>query len=209
MKPANVGGQPVRSATKRAQRPHLLVFVEGLRTEERYIGDWSRRFRQGILVTIDSFRGTPISIVTRAVEKQREEKRNERRGRGRSYDEIWCVFDVDEHLELPRAFDLARRHQISVAVSNPCIELWFLLHFEDQRAWLDRHVAQQRSRDLLQCGKVLSIEALDALFERHEEAVHRAMNLDRHHENAGSPPGENPSSSVWRLIEAIRRSDTP
>ena len=47
-------------------------------------------------------------------------------------------------LELPRAFDLARRHQISVAVSNPCIELWFVLHFEDHRAWIDRHAVQMK-----------------------------------------------------------------
>jgi hypothetical protein len=143
--------------------------VEGLRTEERYVVDWARRFRQDTLVTIDPFRGAPISLVTRAVENQREERRNEKRGRGRSYDEIWCVFDVDEHLELPRAFDLARRHLISVAVSNPCIELWFVLHFEDHRAWIDRHAVQMKSRALLQCGKVLSMEALDALFEQHEE----------------------------------------
>ena len=207
MKPSNRKGRPVRNATNRAQRPHLHVFVEGLRTEERYIVDWARRFRQDTLVTIDPFRGAPISLVTRAVENQREEIRNEKRGRGRSYDEIWCVFDVDEHLELPRAFDLARRHQISVAVSNPCIELWFVLHFEDHRAWIDRHAVQMKSRAVLQCGKVLSIEALDALFEQHEAAVQRAKELDIHHQNAGSPPGENPSSSVWTLIEAIRRSN--
>jgi hypothetical protein len=209
MRPSHLVGRPVRCVTAQAQRRHLLAFVEGQRTEERYIVEWSRRFRHETLVSIDPFRGTPISLVTEAVKKQQDEKRNERRGRGRSYDEIWCVFDVDEHPDLPRAFDLARRHGIFVAVSNPCIELWFVLHFEDQTGWIHRHEAQKKSRELLECGKVLNANALDALFDRHEDAVRRAKGLHWRHIGGDSPPGENPSSSVWRLIESIRSANSP
>jgi hypothetical protein len=34
-----------------------------------------------------------------------------------------------------------------------------------------------------------------------------AIKLDEKHEGDGSPPGTNPSSGVWRLIEVIRNAE--
>jgi len=70
------------------------------------------------------------------------------------------VFDVGEHPKLPEALDLARRHEIAVAISNPCIELWFLLHFERQMAFIGRWDAQRRAEATLGCSKVLTDCAL-------------------------------------------------
>ena len=166
--------------------------------------DWARRYRDYVLLTVDPFRGVPASLIEQAVKRQRDERRDQKRGRGRSYDEIWCVFDVDEHPDLPRVRDLGRRHEIHLAISNPCLELWFILHLEDQWAWIDRHQAQERSQELFGCGKVLSSDALEALFDRYDDAAERARALEHRHIDAGSSPEENPSSGVWRLIESIR-----
>lgn len=206
MSPPSLGGRPVRRASHNARRRQILVFVEGKRTEERYVVDWSRRHRSDVIMVIDPLRGVPTSLIDAAVDRQRQEKRDEQRGRGRRFDEIWCVFDVDEHLNLDRVFDLARRHEIRLAVSNPCLELWFVLHFEDQWAWIHRHQAQERSETLLGCRKVLSDAALAALFDRYEDAAERARLLERRHVEAGSSAGDNPSSGLWRLIESIRAS---
>jgi hypothetical protein len=182
-----------------------LLFVEGRRTEDRYLTEWARRHRQDVVVTVDRFRGVPLSLVKEAVARQRQEKREESRGLGRGYDEIWCVFDVDEHPDLPEAMDLARRSGIFVAVSNPCIELWFLLHFADHTAWIHRHDAQRESRKLLKCGKVLDSAAVTLLIAQHDGAVQRAQALARRHRENGSPEDENPSSGIWQLIDSIRR----
>lgn len=152
---------------------------------------------------LDARGAGPLQLVQHAIETQRADTRDARRGKGRAYDEIWCVFDVDEHVNLATARDLARRHDIRLALSNPCIELWFLLHFENQTAHLERDVAQARSKNLLGCGKTLSEAALEALDERVGDACDRAQNLDRKHEGDGSPPGSNPSSRVWKLVGSI------
>jgi hypothetical protein len=207
MSPPSLGGRPVRRSSQRPRRRQILVFVEGAQTEERYVVDWARRYRGDVIVVVDRFRGVPASLVEHAADRQRQERRDEKRGRGRNYDEIWCVFDIDEHPDMDRAFDLARRHEIHLAVSNPCLELWFILHFEDQWAWIHRHRAQERSQELLGCGKLLSDDAVAALFERHDAAAERARQLERRHIEAKSVPSENPSSGVWRLIESIRHSD--
>ena len=197
-------GPPRRHVSTTALRRELLVFVEGLRTEEMYLIDWHRRYRDQVRVTIDPYRAGPFQLVERAVEAQRAEAYDARRGRGRARDQIWCVFDRDEHPNFESAVDLAARHDIRVAVSNPCIELWFLLHFENQTAFIDRHDAQARSETILRCSKALSPAAFEALADRYDEAKERATGLDEKHIGDGSPPGSNPSSGMWRVIDQIR-----
>lgn len=119
-------------------------------------------------------------------------------------DEYWCVFDIDEHHKVDQAIDMAQANEIRLAISSPCIELWFILHFEDQTAHIDRRQAQSKSAAFLHCRKNLSSEALAQLEERFEQAKERARALDRKHELDGSPPRENPSSNIWELVDRIR-----
>ena len=134
-----------------------------------------------------------------------------RRGRGRPYDALWCVFDVDERPKLPEALDLARRHEIAVAISIRCIALWFLLHFERQMAFIGRWDAQGRAEAILGCSKVLTDHALQMLFERNQDAIVRALELDKKHAGDGLPPGSNPSNRPprWGFAIRVRESPTP
>lgn len=182
------------------------MFVEGLRTEEMYLVYWHRRHRERVRVTIDPYRGGPLQLVERAVKSQQAEADDAKRGRGRPHDQIWCVFDRDEHRNFSEAVDLAVRKGIHLAVSNPCVELWFLLHFRDQRAFIHRDSAQSLAEEILHCSKTPSAAALDALAARFDVAKARAGKLDEKHAGDGSPPGSNPSSSMWRIIEQIRDS---
>jgi hypothetical protein len=162
--------------------------------------------RDRVLVTISDDHGVPMSLVEKAVAAKETDLREARRGRGEDHDQYWCVFDVDSHPRVSEAIALADRHGIEVAVSNPCIELWFLLHFADQAAHIDRRSAQRRCRDELGCEKDLNCKALLRLEERHDDAAARAQALDAKHLGDGSPRGANPSSSLWRLIDAVRSS---
>jgi|ERR1022692_2479531 hypothetical protein len=66
-------------------------------------------------------------------------------------DEFWCVFDVEwprNHPGLHEAIEQAQQNRIQLAVSNPCFELWLILHFQDQGAWLDNNGARRLRRKL-------------------------------------------------------------
>jgi hypothetical protein len=63
---------------------------------------------------------------------------------------------------------------------------------------------QRRAESLLGCGKLLTDVAVGGLLDRYPQARERAERLDAKHAGDGSPPGSNPSSGLWRLIEAIR-----
>ena len=47
------------------------------------------------------------------------------------YDQVWCVFDRDDHPHFDEAIKMARDNGLDLAVSNPSMELWLLLHFRD------------------------------------------------------------------------------
>lgn len=198
---------PHRRVRTQPPRKELLVLVEGAVTEEAYLLFWKRQYRQLTLVDVHEFRGTPMSLVEKAVELKAAEEREARRGRGRAHDEIWCVFDVDAHLYLHEAIALAAAEGINVAISNPCIELWFLLHFVDQRAYIDRHAAQKAAKAALGCDKQLTSSALERMADNFETAKARARNLDDKHFKDDTPAPGNPSSGAWRLIDSIADRD--
>jgi len=194
---------PRRTVAARSNRRELLVFTEGAVTEEAYLRYWHRRYRARVNVEIAEFHGTPLTLIERAVAAKASNERAERKGRGRAHDEVWCVFDVDEHPYLPEAVELARANGIHLAISNPCIELWFVLHFGDQTAYLERGAAQTQAQARLNCEKNLDESALAMLATHFAAAKRRAVALDAKHEGDGTPAPGNPSSGVWRVVDAI------
>jgi RloB-like protein len=194
---------PQRRVSRSAVRRTILLLVEGEKTEEAYFSHWRRRCKETTLVTIDEFHGTPMSLVERAIRRKKDDARAAARAEGTAYDEIWCVFDVDEHPRLDEARQLATRYGVRIAASHPCIEIWFIWHFEDQTAHIERGPANARAKTLLRCEKALSLTALESLAAKHPAAVVRAKALEQRHAGNGSPPGTNPSSDVWRLTDSI------
>lgn len=196
-------GQPKRHRGSSRQRS-ILVFTEGSRTEVDYLMYWRRAYRQHITVVVDNFHGVPLALVQEAVYRKKIEARNERRSGGNSFDEIWCVFDIDEHPNVSEAKALASEHGIRLAISNPCVELWFLLHFADHRAWIGRGKVQSVSKKHLAVkNKSIDQTSFEKLRDGHEAAKARALALDAKHLGDGSTAGSNPSSGLWELIGSI------
>lgn len=208
MAPRRTSGPPRRQRQEHP-RPELLVLVEGTKTEDGYLLPLRRDLRDRVIISIDARGGSPLTLVERAVTAKQAADRESSRGRGRAYDAVWCIFDRDIHPNVPEALALASEHGVHVAMSNPCIELWFILHFEDQTAAIDRHAAQRRSAQLLECTKNLTATATSRLYELYDDARARAQALDRKHQGDGSPERSNPSSDVWRLIDHARSLQPP
>jgi hypothetical protein len=64
------------------------------------------------------------------------------------YDEVWCAFDVDEHPKLLEALKQASDNKVEVALSNPCFELWVVLHHRDERKHVERGDLQSECKAL-------------------------------------------------------------
>ena len=111
----------------------------------------------------------------------------------------------DQHENLPHAITDARQSGIEVAVSNPCFELWLVLHLREQTAYIDRHDVQRLSNELgLSDGKRIADTARNTLVEAFATAKGRAEALDQRHADNDSPARSNPSTDVWRLVDQLR-----
>jgi hypothetical protein len=126
------------------------VFSEGAVTEPDYLHNFYKSLPKPNAVVLDvrGGAGVPYSIVEKCLALKRElrSKRNYALG---PQDEIWAVFDVDEHPRLLEAYNLAKNGGIRVAVSNPCIEVWGLLHYGEVNAPMTRHEAQRKLKDIM------------------------------------------------------------
>lgn len=200
------GGTPKRTAHKRTPLRIIRVLTEGAVTEPHYLTLLARKYRHEVTVrhAKESSGSVPLTLVQRAQEELRT-SRQRRKADGPDFDEIWCVFDTDVHPNLDRAIQAAAGSGIETAVSNPCFELWLVLHAEDRTAHIHRHDIQRRAESLgLTDGKsICEADAEELLLTNTAAAIDRARQLDSRHEANGSPAGENPSSGVWRLVQSI------
>ena len=188
-------------APRRTPRCILRVLTEGRRTEPDYLVGWVHRNAR-VHLDIEDRGMTPDALVRRAKEHLQNRPR---RREDWDFDEIWCVFDTDVHENLPHAIEDARQSGIEVAVSNPCFELWLVLHVREQTAYIDRHDVQRLSNGLgLSDGKGIAATAWNTLADAFQTAKERAQQLDQRHAGNNSPARSNPSTDVWRLVDQLR-----
>jgi hypothetical protein len=190
-----------RRTAIRPERRTIVVFCEGEASEPDYINSLKRlpniRGNTAINIEIAPECGVPLTLVRLAIDRAAEDE----------VDECWCVFDVEwpkHHPNLKQAITLAADHGIRLAVSNPCFELWLLLHFEEQTAFMSTNDAERRSRQLEgRAGK--RIDA-DSYMSLRRVAAGRAKKLAHRHEQNGTQfPKDNPSSSMFEFLAAIDR----
>ncbi len=191
----------------RARKPLLLIVCEGENTEPEYLEGLARSCRVALVeIKIHRKHGVPLSLVQFAkAERDRAAKAARMEGDPNlRYDSVWCVPDVDKHPNLPEAKLMAAANGIEIVVSNPCFELWLLLHFQDSPgAKPHRDLLKPLKKHLPKYDKHVDFADFQAGYP---QAVKRARRLvetaNREHD-----PGRNPTTDVYRLTEAIAGSD--
>ena len=135
--------------TKATREPKAKVVIvsEGKRTEPEYFKRFARLNRNGLVeVKTVGLGAVPSSVVNRAIDEYDQLKRLARK-QGDSFAyafEVWAVFDRDEHVEFDMPIQKAEAHEIKVAYSNPCFEIWGLMHYCWVDGEIDRHSAQRK-----------------------------------------------------------------
>jgi RloB-like protein len=195
---------PARRPSFREPKPLILIVCEGKNTEPQYLDGFLRACRNPrVKIRIAREQGVPRSIVEIAKEnKKAAEADAKRRGdENLAYDSVWCVFDVDEHPHIHDALQVARDNGVELAISNPCFELWLLLHFRESPGMQHRHKLKEMLKTHVP-GYDKRVEY--AIYsDGYSNAVVRAIRLAT---NAPTPGGfpPNPSTGIFRLTELIR-----
>ncbi|MQY14328.1 hypothetical protein SRB5_44920 [Streptomyces sp. RB5] len=98
----------------------------------------------------------------------------------------------------------ASANDIELVVSNPCFEIWLLLHHTDHRSWTpDYRAVKQKLQQFVDVPSDKGVAFDRDYGERWGEAVERARAL--------APEGHehktNPSTRMWRLVVTIAGDD--
>ncbi|GAA1271022.1 RloB family protein [Sphaerisporangium rubeum] len=188
-----------RTTATRPERKTVVIFCEGKASEPDYISALKRlpaiRANTAINIEIAPEWGVPLELVKCAVERSQDDE----------VDECWCVFDVEwpqNHPNLAPAIRLAEKHGIRLVISNPCFELWLILHHERRHAFMSTKDAERRSRELDgREGKRLDA---DRYMDRRHVAARNAADLAaRHQRDETAFPHDNPSTNMHELLKAI------
>jgi hypothetical protein len=163
-----------------------------------YLNGLRRRARNSaITVRIKKKPVSPAQLVAYTAQLWKESRED--------FDAAWCVFDVDEFQDIQRAVTDARRAGIEVAVSNPCFELWLLLHFRDlnRQAGTYRELLPYLKRHLPDYDKA-KLE-----FRWFEDTWRRAVDRARELTPRGREHEINPATGVWPLAAIIGGEGPP
>jgi len=116
-----------RGKATRKRRKVIIIAVEGKnRTERNYFNEFNRDQKEYKILFAKGNETDPVGIVRNAINSSASEELDYKSG-----DLCFCVFDTDFQKEdqLRKAASLANKNGIRVLLSNPCVEVWFLLHY--------------------------------------------------------------------------------
>jgi len=192
-----------RSRPSQGRTPvKLILAVEG-KTERAYLKWIAAEAGLKSYEIQTKISGVPRTCADEAKAAKKDAKRE-------GVDEILAaaVCDCDEHPKIGEARDVCTGNELFLAFSNPCCELWFLLHFRDQTAFIDRHAAKselEKECPTYDKGDDLSPTLIDRLRTSFDEARKRAERLRQRHRDNGSAETENPSTNLDELVVRIRQ----
>jgi hypothetical protein len=191
-----------RNAGRRQRRPVIYIICEGSETEVNYFRRFRTRYSNIDIRPITSKHKSALHLVGHATDTIKQEPYYPEDG-----DQIWCVFDRDGNTneELQKAGEIAARCGYSIAFSNPAFELWYLLHFTNQQAYIadaDTLLAKLNTGGYMQKYNK-SIDYYDLLLPVRQQAIDRAMALQNYHASRELPllhRDSNPCTTVAQLV---------
>lgn len=173
----------------RDPRPRVLFVTEGRVTEKQYLIGFEKTHELSVKFETADEHGTPMTLIKVAKAKL---------DAGADYDDVWCVFDRDEHPHFESALKEADDAGLKLAVSNPCFELWLYLHFAEQPGAQTRNkIAEMLKKHVKGYAKHIDFSLF---LPRLEEAAQRAERLSADVEVRDEVAYGNPSTTMFRVI---------
>jgi hypothetical protein len=148
-----------RRRHRREPRRRFIIYCEGLNTEPAYFAALRRVFRDALIdIATVPAAGVPLTLAKSATDRARELglARGSRKAQNlfEKNDQIWAVFDRDVHPHHQEAVALCEGVGVGVGRSNPCFELWLILHEEDFDRLDDGNAVRAYLRQLRACKSI-------------------------------------------------------
>lgn len=196
-----------RKLGKKSPKFLIIAFCEGKNTEPEYLKSFAKHHGNSLLkIQTIAPAGAPLTIVQSAVARKKQEDAKKKTNSFDGLYEVWAVFDIDEHPNILQAIDMAKANHVYTAISNPCIEIWPLLHFTFYRAAIHRHALQSELAKYMSSYQADGSKRIDyeLIKENYTQAKDRAEKLIDEYEKVGiNSPFGNPSTTIYNLLDII------
>lgn len=191
-----------------------LIFCEGTKTEPFYFKEIKNKINQKYPNRINlEIQGEGVS-TSNLLEKAKKYVQNS----ANTYKHVWLVYDKDDFLA--EDFDETETRCKTLTLenngepsyhalwSNPCIELWFLLHFCFINTEMLRAQYLENLSDYMQsCGlglyKKNREDMYTVLSKYREQAIQNAKNLEKYHPPQTNPSQKVPMTKVYTFFEYL------
>lgn len=189
---------------------NILIVGEGVHTEPSYF----EQFKEPGVKIVAIGLGEGTRKLVNDVESHKAVV--ERKLNGKTFDEVWVVFDKDSFKDFNQAISEAKSKGYHVAYSNQAIEYWFILHFMDhQGGAMDRKDYAKVLNALLEKldpknpiiydpdSKTISEEIFNVLYKNIQLAYDRADRICQYKLKQGKPTEES-VTTIHELVHSIK-----
>lgn len=197
--------QKKRGKVSRKTKKIILIGAEGKnQTERKYFKAFNQVQSEYKIMAGKGNNTDPVGVVEDLLKSAKQEELDLKDG-----DILACFIDVDfkngRDQELRAAMKLARQNNISVFLSNPCFEIWYLLHFRYSTKLYgsNEEVIKELSSYISDYSK--SKDVYDVIENKIDQALLNTKRLESHHLENGTNDRlkKLPSTEAYKLIEMI------
>jgi len=203
-----------RKLGQRASYDRILIVSEGSKSEPNYFKDIRAAYRlqtANVEVQPTGFGTEPTQVVQYARSLFESGDRH-KQIQPRAFEQIYAVFDRDDHqtyfdaLKLAEELDGNLRNdnkqtvRFKAIASVPCFELWLLLHYEDIQASLHRDAVLQRLKVHLPGYEKGVVGAFALTRQRLAIATLRAQALSEKYSAYSAPE---PFTAIHELVKLL------
>ena len=181
-----------------------LIVCEGEKTEPAYFETLRSRLRLTAvrIKVISQSESEPIVVVEHAIAKKKEMAKL-----GIPYEKVWCVVDVEipPHKTLNKAWEKARETDgLELILTNPCIEYWFLLHFEKHTAPFGNNVDVMSALKAVHQSYKKSRIDFDILYPHTATAIKHSKEVLEEKRCGEYLRDCNPSAHIHKIVEHLQ-----
>lgn len=189
----------------RKQKSKILIAAEGKnKTEKTYFSNFEDGKKSYSITYARGNNTDPLKLVKMLIKEIDNLKLDLLED-----DVAYCIFDTDidpnKNKIIEEAIQLANKNNIKIITSSPCIELWFLIHYEYTTANMNNEEVIKRLKTYyLKYAKNINI--YPDIVEKTKLAITRAKKLEKYHITNNRKIGyvdANPNTEVYKIVEYL------
>lgn len=189
----------------RKQKSKILIAVEGNnKTEKIYFNNFEDSKKNFDISYARGNNTDPLKLVQMLIKEIKDNDLDLL-----DDDMAFCIFDTDidpnKNKVIDNAIKLANKNNIIIITSSPCIELWFLLHYEYSTASMSNDEVIKKLKNYYPKYKKNINIYLD-IKDKMDIAIKNAKKLERYQKDNNVKIGTveaNPSTEIYKVIEYL------